>query len=65
VLDSDLALYLATKKLAPPSVGRRPVDGGPPPFDPNNGASDEASLDVQMSFGTRRARAFCSTTSPI
>jgi subtilase family serine protease len=52
VLDSDLALYFGHEKLAPPSVGRRPVDGGPPPFDPNNGASDEASLDVQMSFGS-------------
>ena len=52
VLDSDLALYFGHEKLAPPSVTRRPVDGGPPAFDPNNGASDEASLDVQQSFGS-------------
>ena len=52
VLDSDLALYFGHEKLAPPSVIRRPVDGGPPAFDPNNGASDEASLDVQQSFGS-------------
>jgi subtilase family serine protease len=52
VLDSDLALYFGHEQLTPPVVERRPVNGGPPPFDPNNGASDEASLDVQQSFGS-------------
>jgi subtilase family serine protease len=52
VLDSDLALYFGHEHLAPPVVERRPVDGGPPPFDPNSGASTEASLDVQQAFGS-------------
>ena len=52
ILDSDLALYFEHELLAPPTVQRRPVDGGPAPFDPNSGASDEASLDVQQSFGS-------------
>ena len=51
VLDSDMALYFGHEHLAPPAVERRPVDGGPPPFDPN-GAGGEASLDVQQSFGS-------------
>jgi subtilase family serine protease len=52
VLDSDNALYFGHEHLAPPVVQRRPVDGGPAAFDPNSGASAEASLDVQMSFGS-------------
>lgn len=52
VLDSDLALYFGHEHLAPPVVERRPVDGGPAPFDPNSGESAEASLDVQQSFGS-------------
>ena len=52
VLDSDNALYFGHEHLAPPAVERRPVDGGPAAFDPNSPASDEASLDVQMSFGS-------------
>jgi kumamolisin len=52
ILDSDLALYFGHEHLAPPAVERRPVDGGPSPFDPNSGSSDEASLDVQQSFGS-------------
>ena len=52
VLDSDLALYFGHEHLAPPALERRPVDGGPRPFDANDGSSDEASLDIQQSFGS-------------
>lgn len=52
VLDSDLALYFGHEHLAPPAVQRRPVDGGPGPFDPNSDSAAEASLDVQQSFGS-------------
>ena len=52
VLDSDLAMYFGHEHLAPPSIERRPVDGGPGPFDPNSGGAGEASLDVQMAFGS-------------
>lgn len=53
VLDSDLANYFGHERLSPvPLVQRRPVNGGPPPFDVNSGASDEASLDVQQSLGS-------------
>ncbi|HTD33621.1 MAG TPA: S53 family peptidase [Candidatus Elarobacter sp.] len=52
VLDSDNALYFGHEHLAPPVVERRPVDGGPPPCDPNGDGCAEASLDVQQSFGS-------------
>ncbi len=53
VLDSDTAVYFGHEKFAPvPLVERHPVLGGPPAFDPANGASDEASLDVQQSLGS-------------
>ncbi|HTD36450.1 MAG TPA: S53 family peptidase, partial [Candidatus Limnocylindrales bacterium] len=52
ILDSDLALYFGHEHLAPPVVERRPVDGGPQPFDPTSGSSAESSLDVQQSFGS-------------
>ena len=52
ILDSDLALYFGHEALAPPIVIRRPVDGGPQPFNPASGDSLEASLDVQQSFGS-------------
>jgi subtilase family serine protease len=52
VLDSDNALYFGHEHLAPPIVERRPVDGGPPPCDPNGDGCAEASLDVQQSFGS-------------
>ena len=52
VLDSDLALYFGHEKLAPPSVVRRPVNGGPQAFNSGSGSSVEASLDVQQSFGS-------------
>lgn len=38
--------------MAPPSVEVRAVNGGPAPFNINNGSSVEASLDVQQSFGS-------------
>ena len=52
ILDSDLALYFGHEHLAPPLVERRPVDGGPQPFNPSSGSSFEAALDVQQAFGS-------------
>jgi subtilase family serine protease len=51
-LDSDVSLYFGYEGLTPPTIIRRPVDGGSPPFDINNGVSDEVSLDVQQSGGS-------------
>lgn len=51
-LDSDVALYFGHENLAPPTIVRRPVDGGSPPFDIANGDSDEVSLDVQQAGGS-------------
>ena len=51
-LDSDVSLYFAHENLTPPSVARRPVDGGSPAFDINNGDCDEVSLDVQQAGGS-------------
>ena len=51
VLDSDLQMYFGHENLNPPKVERHPILGGPAPFDPNTGDSDEASLDVQQSGG--------------
>jgi subtilase family serine protease len=50
VLDSDIAGYFAHEKLPAPSIVRRPVFGGTP-FDPNDGSSLEAALDVEQSAG--------------
>jgi subtilase family serine protease len=50
VLDSDIAGYFAHEKLTPPKVIHRPVYGGTP-FDPNDGNSLEAALDVEQSGG--------------
>jgi subtilase family serine protease len=52
ILDSDLALYFGHEKLAPPTVIRRPVDGGPRPASITDDSTFEASLDVQQSFGS-------------
>lgn len=53
IRDSDLAKYFGHEGLARiPTVVRRPVNGGPPPFDVNSPDSDEASLDVQQSLGS-------------
>ncbi|MBV8637305.1 MAG: S8/S53 family peptidase [Candidatus Eremiobacteraeota bacterium] len=51
-LDSDVALYFGHEHLTPPAVERRPVDGGSPPFNINNGTSDEVALDVQQAGGS-------------
>ncbi|HTU69957.1 MAG TPA: S53 family serine peptidase [Candidatus Baltobacteraceae bacterium] len=51
-LDSDVALYFGHENLTPPTVIRRPVDGGSPPFNIDSGYSDEVSLDVQQSGGS-------------
>ncbi|HUJ72631.1 MAG TPA: protease pro-enzyme activation domain-containing protein, partial [Verrucomicrobiae bacterium] len=50
VLDSDLALYFGFENTTPPKLVRVPIDGGAP-FDINNPASIEASLDVQQAGG--------------
>ncbi|MBV9439752.1 MAG: S8 family serine peptidase [Candidatus Eremiobacteraeota bacterium] len=52
VLDSDLALYFGHEHLAPPAVERRPVDGGPAPYDPSSASAGEASLDVEQAAGS-------------
>lgn len=39
--DSDMQLYFGHERLAVPKIVRRPVFGGPPPFDPNSSASLE------------------------
>jgi len=51
-LDSDLAAYFGHEHLAVPNIVRRPVDGGPPPFNIGYGGSVEVSLDVQQSAGS-------------
>ena len=51
-LDSDVSLYFGHEGLAAPHVVRRPVDGGGPAFDINNGDCDEVSLDVQQAGGS-------------
>jgi subtilase family serine protease len=51
-LNSDVAAYFGNELLAPPNIVRRPVDGGSPPFNINNGGSAEVSLDVQQSGGS-------------
>ncbi len=50
--DSDVAAYFGEEGLAPPTIVRRPVDGGSPPFNIGSGLSDEVSLDVQQSGGS-------------
>lgn len=55
-LDSDIAamfdheLFTATTGKQPPTIEHLAIDGGAP-FDPNSGASVEASLDVQQVLG--------------
>jgi len=49
-LESDLKAYFGHEKLKPPTVLRRPVDGGAV-FDPNSGGSFEMALDIQQSGG--------------
>ncbi len=50
VLDSDTSTYFLHERLKPPKVVHRPVFGGTP-FDPDDGVSLEAALDVQQSGG--------------
>jgi subtilase family serine protease len=52
VLDSDTAQYFEHEHLPAPHIVRRAINGGAGAFDPNNPASDEASLDVQQSLGS-------------
>ncbi|HTX57467.1 MAG TPA: S53 family serine peptidase [Candidatus Acidoferrales bacterium] len=51
-LDSDLSLYFGYENLPVPMVVRRPVDGGSPAFNIDNGDCDEVSLDVQQAGGS-------------
>jgi subtilase family serine protease len=44
--DKDIKAYFKHEKLAPPTIIRRPLQGGSK-FDPNNGASLEAELDIE------------------
>jgi subtilase family serine protease len=51
--DSDVSSYFAGEGIdPPPTIVRRPVDGGSPPFNISSGLSDEVSLDVQQSAGS-------------
>ncbi len=49
--DSDMQLYFGHEHLPVPRIIRRPVFGGPPPFDPNSSASLEGNLDLQQAGG--------------
>ncbi len=53
--NSDMVTYFSHEKLAVPTIIRRPVDGGAPPFNPNSGASAEATLDIQQAGGSAPA----------
>ncbi|MBV8374927.1 MAG: S8/S53 family peptidase [Candidatus Eremiobacteraeota bacterium] len=50
--DSDLAMYLSSELLAPPTIVRRIVDGKTQPFSFSDGYSIEVSLDVQQQAGS-------------
>jgi len=51
-LDGDYKTYFSHEKLASPSVIRRPVSGGPPPFNPNSSDSAEVTVDIQQAGGS-------------
>lgn len=52
-LDSDVNMYFSHEHATPPTIIRRPVDGGPAPFGGvNDGSTDEISLDIQQSAGS-------------
>jgi subtilase family serine protease len=48
--DSDMDLYFGHEKLKTPTIARFPIAGGTP-FDPLNGNSIEAELDLQQAGG--------------
>jgi subtilase family serine protease len=48
----DIQAYSANSNLPVPTVTNRLVDGGSGPFNPDNDAFAEASLDTQISLGT-------------
>lgn len=50
--DSDMQLYFGHEKLPVPRIIRRPIFGGPPPFDPNSSNSLEGNLDLQQAGGS-------------
>ncbi len=50
-LNSDYETYFAHEHLPSPTVIRRNVAGGPPPFNPNSGDSAEITLDIQQAGG--------------
>lgn len=47
-----MASYFGHEHLPVPAIERKPVSGGPPPFDPNSGYSDEVNLDIQQAGGS-------------
>ncbi len=49
--ESDMQLYFGHEHLPVPRIIRRPIFGGPPPFDPNSSASLESNLDLQQAGG--------------
>ena len=52
VPDSDLELYFSHEHLPVPRIVRRPIFGGPPPFNPKSANSLEANLDLQQAGGS-------------
>ncbi|MGB8265310.1 MAG: S53 family serine peptidase [Candidatus Velthaea sp.] len=51
-LTSDIAgLFRFEGFTSAPNVRRRPVHGGPPPFDPGDGNAVEIALDIQEALG--------------
>jgi len=51
-LDSDMSTYFGFEGLAVPTIVRRPVDGGSPPFSLASGYSDEVEIDLEQSGGS-------------
>jgi subtilase family serine protease len=51
-LDSDMSQYFGFEGAPVPTIVRRPVDGGSPPFVFGTGGSDEVSLDIQQAGGS-------------
>jgi subtilase family serine protease len=51
-LSSDMATYFHHENVAVPNIELRPVDGGPPAFDPSNTDSEEVTTDIQEAGGS-------------
>ncbi len=48
--DNDINTYFAHENIQPPTIRRRPVNGGAP-FNSNSGNSEEAELDIEQAGG--------------